>query len=43
MGITAMFSTLHRFTTLEEAQKTCRDDLAVLTRSAARLLRAAGI
>lgn len=38
LGITAMFSALHSFTTPEQAVRTCREDLAALTRSVARLL-----
>ena len=40
LGMSAMFSTLHSFTTMEEASRTCRSDLAQLTRSVARLLAA---
>ena len=40
LGLTAMFSALHSFTTPEEAALTCREDLAALTRSVARLLAA---
>ena len=40
LGLSAMFSTLHTFTTLEEARHTCQSDLAQLTRSVARLLAA---
>ena len=40
LGVTAMFSTLHGFTTPEAAAGTCRADLADLTRAVARLLAA---